>query len=85
MIGPEPPDPPWLDAWWALQRAQRKQERLEREAEDPGVPAWRTEAMGYSSPAPVSFVAAARHRIPDVFNLDKLHRRVYELMGVVPA
>lgn len=71
----------WFDEWWLRRRAEYVAERLEKEAEDPGVPA----LLWLSSPAPVSFVAAARHKIPAVFNLDKLHREVLGLYGVKPA
>ncbi len=72
----------WLAAWFALEKANLKMARLEKAAEDPGVPAY---LGGTATVAPVSFVAAARQRIPSVFNLDKLHRRIYELYGVTPA
>lgn len=85
MSGDTTTQPDWFLASFALYLAQLKQARLEREAEDPGVPAYRTEDMGYTSPAPVSFVAGMHKRIPSVFNLDKLHRRVLELLGVKPA
>ena len=66
----------WLSAWWALQLARKPDP-------DPGVPAYYGTALGAPTPAPVSYVAAATTtRYPALINLDKVHRRVYRLLGV---
>lgn len=75
----------WIDEWWAGQLAEVRAARLTAEAQDPGVPAWYGTALSRTSYHPWSAVAGARHRIPDVFNLDRLHRAVLALNGVTPA
>lgn len=73
----------WIDTWWAERLLEIKTQRLEREAEDPGVPMWYPHPGAY---APVSFYAAAvQKKIPSVFNLDRLHREVLAIYGVTPA
>lgn len=76
--------PTWLDQWVAERNAELRTARLEREAEDPGVPLQYGTATGVPTFHPWSAVAGARVRLPRVFNLDKLHRRVLELMGQKP-
>lgn len=74
----------WIDTWWAGRRAELVAARVTAETEDPGVPVWYGTATSRHSPHPWTAVAGARHKIPAVLNLDKLHRRVLELFGVEP-
>lgn len=74
----------WLDEWWAFSLHALKSAREAREAEDPGLPAYYGTCLGQPTIAPVSYVAAAREKSRPVFNLDKLHRNVLQLMGQKP-
>lgn len=71
-----------LELWWRDNRAALKLARLEREAEDPGVPAYYGTCTGGTTPHPWSAVAGCREPPRKVLNLDKLRRRVMELIGM---
>lgn len=78
-----PPSQTWIDEWWASRTVESRTARLEAESTDPGFPAWYDTATGGKTYAPWSAVMAARERrYPSLLNLDKLHRRVLELLGV---
>lgn len=72
----------FIDEWWAERRNALKMARYEAELADAGIPAWYTTATGEPTHHPWSAVAGARDRLPALINLDKLHRRVYKLLGV---
>lgn len=74
----------WIDEWWATLAAEFRTARLEAASTDVGYPAWYGTATGAPTYAPWSAVMAAVTRLPRVMNLDKLHRRVLELLGVKP-
>jgi hypothetical protein len=78
----EKPSP--LEEWWAENRAELRLERLQREQEDPGLPAYPWDAHGrvQDPPMPVSYVAAARERLHKVFDLPRLRARVLKLLGM---
>jgi hypothetical protein len=79
--------PHWLVAWFFEQALA-----LRKDEEDPGVPAYPYTATGArvvlplsdggTAPMPVSFVAAARQKIPSVLNMDKLRRDLLERLGL---
>lgn len=66
-----------LELWWKSTRLQLRQERLQQEQQIPVPLNWST---GY----PVDMIEGVRERPRLVLNLDKLHRRVFELLGVRP-
>lgn len=74
----------WLTEWFAGQLAVDAAHRLEAEMADPGVPVWYGTCLGQPTMHPWSAVAGAMTKLARVFNLDKLHRRVLQLMGQEP-